>query len=291
MRIKKVKKIHFRKKRIRKIISFNSLMLTEIVYCVENIIIKTRLMRDSYNQEYLHEIRVSLRKLISLINFFRELIEKNELKKVKKTLHDLIEPTSQARDYDIAMTNYIYPSFKDNISNNEIDKFKNHCMNKINNLHDEALTVLSSREYREMLNGLKAWANEYNWDKSAPPLANMSLAEYLVHRLEQRYYRATRHTNKLFNLPYKKLHHHRIKLKELRYVIEIFKFYIKDYENALTRLKRIQDILGDINDTYATEKILKDMNLAGAAATQHYKIKKVILKNRKSYLKVLKNKI
>lgn len=286
-----MQKIHFKGKRLRSITSLKLLMNTEITYCIDDVIVKSQLLKKDYNEKYLHEIRISLRKIISLINFFKDLIKKNQTKKVKKNLHNLIAPTSKVRDYDVTMTNYIYPEFEDSITDNDNQQYKKKYIAEIGTLHDNLSTSLSSQDYEHKLIELKHWAIEYNWDDVLKDIPKRSLPDYIKSLINIRFNQLMYHNKHLMERSNKELHHQRIKIKELRYIIEIFKFYIKNHKGVLTKLKSLQDILGEINDTYAAESIINGLNILKDAPARHQNINKHILSHRKSRLKILKKKI
>jgi CHAD domain-containing protein len=266
-------------------------MVAEISYCVDDIIIKSSLLKNNYDDSCLHDIRISLRKSISLINFFEDLIHDDEKNIIKSNLHKLISPTSRARDYDVVFTNYIYPELEIHSDDEGYYKFKLHSENEINNLQENTARTLSSQEYQKILTEFKYWVYKYDWDRSFTNISMNSLGKYIENKINKEYDSLNYHKKNIINFPNKKLHHYRIRIKQLRYIIELFKFYIKKYKDILIKLKAFQDVLGEINDTYAAKKIVKELGISEHLSTQHQSIKKKISQHRKSNLRLLKNQI
>jgi len=260
------------------------LIQPEVNYCVNSVLVKIVLLKENYNEKTLHEIRISLRKSISLINFFKDSIHSNDKQKIELTLKKLFTPTSKVRDYDVVLNNYIYPELLTNNDNNKHNNFIKHSNNKIAYLHKNTIKKLTSPEYRAMLINLKIWTNNYNWDDALEKYDNKSITKYIEKKINNEYTQLIEQKNNIFYLSRKKLHHYRIRAKELRYIIELFKFFIKDYQKILIELKEIQDLLGEINDTYMAHKIVKELNTPKLLAKKYKYIDKKISKHRKSCL-------
>lgn len=288
MKKHKATNIHFRKKRLASLASLDKIIKTEISYCIDNISANTRLLNVYYDKDCLHDIRISLRKCMSLVSFFKTLIPKNEFSKIRKLLHSLISPTSKVRDYDVVMSDYIYTDTKEyDYLSRGIDYGKEYT-DRIESLHCDLAVILRSRVYKYKLTGLKNWAVDYAWDNSIRDIYNQVTADYINYLLNEKYKHIIAKNKKLMTLSDKQLHHHRIKIKELRYIIEIFKFYIKDYKIILQDLKHLQDILGKIHDTYATDIILNDLSMFEKHPVRYHNIKKTIARDRASYIHTLK---
>ena len=130
-------------------------MKAELGYCIDDVIAKNTLILNNYDEDYLHQIRISLRKLKSLICFFKDYISKDELEIIKPILHLLIAPTSKVRDYDVFKANYIYPAYFENNHDDSYKTFMIHSINELHCLQENTLSFMSSREYIKALTNLK----------------------------------------------------------------------------------------------------------------------------------------
>ncbi len=291
MKGNKIKRVQIRKKRIKSISRIDFLIKVEANYCIDEITSKTLLLSDKYDEDILHQIRIALRKLKSLIYFFKNLLSNDEFSSIKKNIHQLISPTSKVRDYDVIKANYIYPSYSENNHDADFKTFMIHSINEIHNIQENTLSILSSHAYLKTLTDLRNQINECSWDNSSGQYYGESLGKYIDKNINKELDAIYMSIKYSYRLNHKDLHHLRIKIKEIRYVIEFFKFYIKHYKATLKELKELQDILGEINDTYTAGLIIHDLNISKYLISQHKYIEKKILKNRKSNILMLKNKI
>ena len=291
MKSNEIHRILVRKKRIERISSLDLLIKVETNYCIDEIVCKTSLLENKYDENILHEIRISLRKLKSLIYFFKGYLLKKDFTEIKNIIHNLIAPTSKARDYDVVKANYIYPICLKNKRNDDYKTFMIHSINEIHYLQEETLNILSSQKYLTTLMDLKTLVNKYSWDNQSKLHPDSSLRKYVENNINKELRAIYSNIKDSYNLPRKKLHHLRIRIKEIRYVTELLKFYIKKYKTTLRDLKVLQDILGEINDTYAADSIIHDLNISKYLSSQHKHIEKKILKHRNSSFRKLKHQI
>ena len=291
MKHRKIKRILVRKKRIKQLSSLDALIKVEVNYCIDEIIYKISLLTNEYDENLLHEIRISLRKLKSLIYFFKSFLSKEEFSTIKIIIRQLITPTAKVRDYDIVKANYIDPSYLENNHDNDFKTFMIHSSNEIHNLQEKVLKKLLSHEYKNSLVKLKIRVNDCAWRDSSKQYSATSLGKYIVVNINKELDDIYKNISNCYQQSQKKLHHLRIKIKEIRYVIELFKFYIKHYKNILANLKYFQDTLGEINDTYVAGSVINELNITKYLTSQHEYIEKRILDHRKSNILKLKNQI
>lgn len=97
-------------------------------------------------------------------------------------------------------------------------------------------------------------ANQIRWDERAGAVAN---ARRALPRLVGRYF-ATIRSLLAGNPPPAKLHRLRLETKRLRYTLELFRScYGPGFEARIAGLRRIQQVLGDVNDSAATWRVLE----------------------------------
>ena len=66
------------------------------------------------------------------------------------------------------------------------------------------------------------------------------------------------------------LHKLRVDTKELRYILDILGSYIKHGKQESKDLKKLQEILGKINDTYVAEKVIQKFPAGGYDFSKQY---------------------
>lgn len=248
------------------------LLKSELTYCINEIIANDSLLIDHYDSDNLHLMRVALRKMKSILRFFKHEISNKNLKLATSMISKLIKPTSKVRDFDVISSNYIIPACRENKTCKESLILLNQSSEKLANLHENAIKTLSSTQYRHLLEKFRAWINECKW-KSNVSFKNIKgneLSALIENRLNERYIFINRQLRNIADLDHNTLHRIRINVKELRYLIEIFKLHIKKSKQYLYTLKMMQDNLGIINDTYIAEQIMNDLNTSDLGNNNKY---------------------
>jgi CHAD domain-containing protein len=125
---------------------------------------------------------------------------------------------------------------------------------------------LRSRRYPQVMLGLSCWLASRSWQEGADEGERVRLATpvraYAQAELERRYERVRRCGRKLAELDAPGRHQLRIEIKKLRYSVEFFApLFDPEASRALrTRLARLQDILGTMNDAATLQRLLSDLH-------------------------------
>ena len=286
MKHDKSKHIYIKKKAVKNISNVDDLIKSELNNYIDDVTNITNFLENDYDEHSLHQMRVSLRKIKSLVYFFNNLLNEDVFTSIKNSIHKLISPTSKARDYDIVKSNYLSPAYLKNKV--EYEEFMAHSLNEIQKLQNNTSKILNSNQYQNRLIDLRNLINNSNWDNLSLVYSRRSLGNYIEKRINKEPDSIYSKAKDCHHLPHKKLHHLRIKIKELRYVIEILEPFIKHYKCILKNLNNLQDILGEINDTYSAAMIIKDLNISEHLSSHHKDIKNMILNHRKSNIHKLK---
>jgi len=231
--------------------------------CSNRVLSSYYLLENHYDAENLHQLRVSLRRFNSFINFFKYEINNSERIVAKNLIENLLEPTSKVRDFDVINENYLLPSFKNNSGENEFIKLENHSKQEQTKLHEKTLEELTSSSYLEILEDLQNWTENKKWGNKLSVEQNKTLKkspEKLVKKkLKKHHKKIMKNKEDVLIFSQKELHKLRVDIKELRYVIDDLGIFIKDKKDELELLKNLQDILGKINDTYVAQTIINHL--------------------------------
>lgn len=248
------------------------LLNTKLSACINEISASHSLLMDHYESEDLHQTRVTLRKMRSLLRFFKNEISYNNWKMVNSMINNLIKPTSEVRDFDVISNNYIFPACHQNSATQESKILLDKSNKELTKLHENTIKTLSSIQYRNLLEDVHIWINDSKWQSSFP-LKNIKgkvLSTLIENRLNHRYKLLRQRIDKISRLERKKLHKIRIDVKELRYLVDIFRFYIKKSKRHLNRLENLQTNLGVINDTYIAELLMNDLDIKPSSKNKKY---------------------
>ena len=199
-------------------------------------------MRNPNDIETIHALRVSIRKLRSMISFIKPLFKKEDYQTIQAQLRQIHQTSSDLRNLDVLIQEWI--AFQEQ---NKL--IKNYT--KLTKLFQE------QREY------LKKELKDDNFQfafNQVMTLINISLASIQIDNfqifVDQRLNKWGRLLNKLSKsidqLSRDSIHALRIKYKKLRYVQTLLEIEVLD----LKTLKKNQDILGVIHDTYGAIELL-----------------------------------
>lgn len=198
----------------------------------------------------LHQLRVKLRRLRSLLSFSRPLLEKKEYLKNNDCFRQLGRDLGRLREIDVLLKTLQRTSFGEE----KLTLLEQRRENEI-----EQLLQMFKREgkFTAAILSFWAWLLKNPWKEKAKKytvetFAEKVLAEWLAEM--KALWEDINYEN------FKSIHVFRIKVKKLRYVLEQYQdvFAFVDRE-CLNLLKKMQDILGDIHDSYRNVCLIKEL--------------------------------
>jgi inorganic triphosphatase YgiF len=202
-------------------------------------------MPGSTDPEYLHQLRVGLRRLRAALRAFAPVVKDD--KPLRKALRALTPALGAARDWDVFVQTLADAGAGARLLRS--------ARQERNRVRRAALETMSSREFHGFL------FRSLRWVQSRPSPQAATLSDLAPERLERL------HRNALADLASatpKRRHKLRIRIKRLRYACE---FFAPCFASAVTgpylrRLARLQDLLGELNDIAVARRLLKDMDAA-----------------------------
>lgn len=229
---------------------------------------KKILLDDPKDVEALHQFRIHMRKLRALLQEFEAFFHPKWLKKHKKTVADLMEQTNAKRDNDVALIDI--KTFKKQLSRKDrksLDTLKESMRKKEKKLGRELTAFMSGKPLSEELEILTHISQS---DKIYPIPARQPLILVAIMVINRRIDEIIMAGSKLKITDKKGYHKLRIQFKRLRYLLELLSPIIdqKRLDNALNHLKKIQTILGEVNDLQVQKKELKTFDKNNKSETQ-----------------------
>jgi inorganic triphosphatase YgiF len=204
--------------------------------------------------EYLHQMRVALRRLRSAISVFEPVMPRAAISPMEAELKWLASSLGGARDWDVFLTETLPPIEKEFGSRGELKAFSERCGEVRRKAGAKARRAVRSARYQRLLLSLAGWLESWSGHIELEPGQSAALGEpidaFASSVLEQRYNRVRKQGRKFDKLSSRELHRLRIAVKKFRYATD---FFAGIYEGglarvALHRLSDLQDILGAIND-------------------------------------------
>jgi triphosphatase len=207
--------------------------------------------------EYLHQLRVGLRRLRSVLRAFRPLL--GTARPVVRRLRAFIPTFGEARDWDVfVQTLQQTPGAKQLLARAHLRRAT---------ARRKAREAAASPEFQIFLLRTLRWLHGAPWSRRAPKMS-AALAAFGAQSLERLHRKVLKRAHGLDWLDAEARHALRIRVKRLRYGCE---FFAASFPRASVRpyvrsLEALQDILGELNDVAVGRRLLKSLE-SGEGAT------------------------
>ena len=223
-------------------------------------------MHGSRDPEYLHQLRVGMRRLRSALQAFAPLFEDD--KPLKRALRRLASALGPARDWDV----FLPTLEKLRVAPHVVRTARS----RANAARHSALDCVASPEFRAFLFRSLRWLESEPWTD-----ADATLAGFAPGRLEKIYRKTLRKVH--LERP-KPRHALRVRIKRLRYACEYFApcFAEEAVEAWLGELRTLQDVLGALNDIVVARALLAEIG-AAAPRSLGQREQRLILKLRATW--------
>lgn len=211
---------------------------------------------DARDPEYLHQVRVALRRLRSTVEIFDPLLPALAVDQVRRGIRWLGAELGPARDWDVLMTRtlpQIEREYRE--ARSGLATITAHCEVRRRRAHARASRAIRSPRYRRLQRALVALVDSAD---RPPRLAETAAQAVLVGPvsdfasaiLERRYEQVRKKGRGIGALSSRELHRLRIAIKKFRYAADFFTGMYRTgrARGVRKRLARLQDILGSMND-------------------------------------------
>ncbi len=205
--------------------------------------VNARGVSQSADPEFLHQLRVGLRRLRTVQRAFRGVTPRRSARPLKRALQEFKPALGTARDWDVFLTQSALPR-----------EMLPVAQRKRAAAWRKARAALSKRAFEQFLLRARRWARETPCRGSASTdIAASALT--LFHRKTLKAARRVDWRNE------KRRHALRIRIRRLRYACEFFASFSPraQYTAYLKRVKALQDLLGELNDIAVARRLLKEM--------------------------------
>jgi len=232
-------------------------------------------MLEGNDPEYLHQMRVALRRLRSGFSVFAPLFPAEMAGPMAAELKWLGASLGPARDWDVFLTETLPPVHEEFGEHAALAAFAEQCAALRQAAVRRARRTVASQRFQRLTLTLAGWLTAEQWfaqlEEAARARLNAPVLEFASAVLGERYARVRKRGRKLERLSPAELHRLRIAIKKFRYATDFFAglYEGKRARETLKRLSRLQDILGAINDaaTVGTlvHEVLREANSRNAA--------------------------
>ena len=218
----------------------------------------------SRDPEFVHQMRVALRRLRAAFAIFKPLIQSEETLSLRRGLDALATSLNAARDWDVWTAEILPRLTAEQPAAPGLALLRRRTQAHRARYRREIQQVLTSSAYAQLMLALERWltglpqtaisrAQHKLWDTAILPFADAALAA-LDQKAHQRGKKLARHS-----VPQR--HRLRIAVKKLRYGTEFFASLYRGGSTCdyLMRLETLQTELGFFNDLAVTETLLAEI--------------------------------
>lgn len=230
-------------------------------------------MQEGRDPEYLHQMRVAVRRLRSALNVFSQALPQASVTPLAAELKWLTGALGPARDWDVFVYETLPPIRSAFGYSPALEHFARECSRRRGAASRNARAKVDSMRYRRLTLTLGGWLAGRDWLDQADESTRLALArpvrDFASDTLEQRHASVRKRGRRLQLLSADELHRLRIAVKKLRYAADFFAGLYDGAQarEALKHLARLQDILGAMNDAASVASLVRQGFGAKAAAT------------------------
>ncbi|HSA88605.1 MAG TPA: CHAD domain-containing protein [Burkholderiales bacterium] len=213
--------------------------------------------------EYLHQMRVGLRRLRSALLAWRALVPKKAAQPLVERLRSLMPDLGAARDWDVFSESLVHLGTQEPERAALIAPLLARARVKRAAARRRARTAAASPKLQAFLLRALRWVNTVPWKETAPG----SLGAFAAAALERLHARALRESRNIDWADAERRHRLRIRMKRLRYACDFFgaSFAGAAARPYIKRLAALQDILGELNDIAVARRLLAELAPRGRA--------------------------
>ncbi len=238
--------------------AFRAVLETNLAHLLAN----ERGMLAGADLEFLHQMRVAVRRLRSALGVFTPPVPELAVARFAGELKWLAGKLGPARDWDVFTSETLPPIASEFGAHGELKAFGVRCEQLRRAANARARRAVRSARYRRLVLSLAAWIAGQGWRDRIEPRGHDALGvparEFAIAVLDRRYRQARNKGRKFGKLSPAGLHRLRIAIKKFRYAADFFAalYEAKAVRAALKRLSRLQDILGAMNDAATVENLM-----------------------------------
>jgi CHAD domain-containing protein len=223
--------------------------------------------RSFENTEGVHQMRVSFRRMRSALKTFRFAIPRSITDSWSQDMRNLANQLGSARDLDVFIEEGL-----DAVANKlplpGQDTLVALAQDKRRLAYQQVCTMLDSEDYSRFKETFAKWLTSQAWleENTLTHGQRKRLQDNVVPSarkiLDKQERRVLAIGNEVDQNSPPALHQLRIECKKLRYGAEFFAPLFKGMDNYISHMKRLQDLLGTLNDVAVMQQLLETL-LAG----------------------------
>ncbi|WP_142847758.1 CYTH and CHAD domain-containing protein [Telmatospirillum sp. J64-1] len=243
--------------------------------CLLQILANEKVARLGVDIEGVHKMRVGLRQMRAALTLFKDVLPALEREGMAVALKDFQRCLGEARDLDVFLEETLRPLSEHFPDEAGLALLIEAAQAERGKAYDALRAAMDQPSFTDLLLDLEIWIHGWRHDDegagSAPPSdvndwLDRPVKDFAAKALNKRYRKVGKLGRHIKDLPMPELHALRIELKKLRYGVEFFAslYPASKSKRLLRRLKDLQNVLGDINDSVAHRQLLDRLHKAGS---------------------------
>jgi len=234
-------------------------------HCLEHWQANEEVVLKAGDVEGIHQLRVALRRLRSILSIFNELIPNKSHTRIRQDLKVLARLLGSVRDldvFDVSLT-HIPPQFSSKLPSQLTVLLKRERDTNLS-----AVTqFLQEARYSKLLLSLGKWLTRRSWRLHLEPaqisLLEAPIGEFAHRALSLLYEKVIAESRQLATISHEERHALRIRIKKLAYAV---RFFGNLYPHQTTspfpqKLSVLQEELGTLNDHWNALKVLQQLQI------------------------------
>jgi len=216
-------------------------------------------LRQGYDPELIHQMRVAVRRLRSALNLFGAAAPGIRDAALTAELRWFVGELGPARDWDVFLSETLPPVVEALPQDAGLARLQQAADRLRQAARERACAAAASPRYHKLLLTLGHWLWREPWRETAPTARlDQPLADFAAAMLGRCHRQLRRRGGKLAQLNAEQRHALRIAAKKLRYAVEFFSglYPRKASRGHLQALADLQDELGVLNDQAVTGRLL-----------------------------------
>ncbi|MBK9160674.1 MAG: CHAD domain-containing protein [Nitrosomonadales bacterium] len=221
----------------------------------------------SDDAEYLHQVRVALRRLRVVLRMAGKIRADDGLAALSGEVAAMCVDLGRIREWDVFIDQTIRPMCARMAGHGGLQALLAHSERQRDGCYAALRGEARARAMQRLMLRFAIWMNGPYWQNEGAALQVDDFSMRHLRRLDKRFARSMRHLN---TLDAERLHAMRILAKKLRYSAEFFSgIYGRKKSRAfLAALSEVQEVLGQINDIAVAHRLL-DESAADRSLSAH----------------------
>jgi len=231
-----------------------------------HILTNERAAREGHDPEGVHQVRLAVRRLRSVLSLFRSVLPAETVAELNEELKWLAAEMSAARNLDVFLDQLLRPVQEAFADDPDLAGLEAMARARRGAAYEQVRAAFATARYTALLLQIGRLVESRTWQETLEPEAAQRLGEparILASRLLSDRYRKVRKRGRGFGkLSAHDRHRLRLGVKKLRYAAECFRslFEGEATPGYLKGLSRLQDSLGHLNDVATASDLLKEFD-------------------------------